>query len=497
MVPALVWAFILCAPADAGTISPESLLANLHRESQTQLPYNRVTLLYDLTIAETGIDPATSAAWSLEMYDLATHAPHELHWQQMNQAAGRKNALTVLSLTYPELAARHFLELEPSIAHQPYEDPRIDLARHLFPRLWDSQGQRSLSTILQFADFTSRGGQYPYIAIGHILPRLAKIDPSSAHSVWLDVVHRLDGERGIWRTPDDYMEFLRECWPVMSNDDRRLAVEAALAAIARGTDEPRAHQYAEYYLAERIVRLDSELLARVYDLLPFVDQVNPAWGHQLRQQHPTLANLPVPAVERAPWRSGVFAAPGRDNPDRIEAAFERHHLIFLRQWAADDPQRAAELAQKTKDPTRRNIALALVLPSYATIDRPQAETWRRQLNASIPVAKTTDELHFLVALTRANFALGHTKDGEQTTETALRLGEQLTSARDRKLPVYIADGADDLHDLADCYGEYRPTHLAQFVRRQSKNSDPELRLFLLTATARGASRHRPHYQEPN
>lgn len=502
MISSLAWILIVPWQAQAGAISPGFMLDRLHRESQNQLPYDRLTLLYDLAIAATAVDSAKSAAWSQEMYELASHAPNELRWQQMNQAAERKNALTVLSLTNPDLAARHFPELEPSNAHQPYEDPRIDLARYLFPRLWEAQGKRSLPTILQLAEFTSRGGQYPYIGIGHILPKLAKVDPAMARSIWLAAVHRLASERGIWRTPDDYLEFLREGWPIISNDDRRLALEAALAVIGRDMDDkaiskPGAHQYAEYYLTQRTVRLDSELLARVYDLLPFVDQIDRSWGQKLRRQYPSLVDLPLPSVERAPWRSGVFAAAGRDTPERVEAAFEKHHLMFLRVWAAEDPRRAAELAQRTKDPARRNTALALILPSYASINRSQAEAWRRELTASSRNGQTTDWLTFLVALTRANFALGHTRDAEQTTAAALHLGEELTSRRDRELPIYSSEGAGDLHDLAECYGEYRPKNLAQFARSQSKNPDPELRLFLQAAAIRGAMRHRPHYQEPN
>jgi hypothetical protein len=106
------------------------------------------------------VDPALSAEWSLEMYDLATNASHESPWQQMNQLPERKNALTVLSLTDQERAAQHFLELERDANPQPNEDPRIDCARHLFPLLWAKQGKQALPAILRMADFTSRTGQY-------------------------------------------------------------------------------------------------------------------------------------------------------------------------------------------------------------------------------------------------------------------------------------------------------------------------------------------------
>jgi hypothetical protein len=501
MSRALVWLVTGCCLARAQAISPETLLADLYSQALQQSPHDRLILLQDLAIAATGVDPATSTGWSLEMYELATNAPHQQRWQQVNQAAGRKNALTILSLTDPERAALHFLELEPSAAHQPNEDPRIDLARNLFPRLWAKEGKQSLSTILRFADFTSRTGQYPYVAIGHILPRLAKIDRTEAHSLLLAAVHRLGEERGIWRTPDDYLQFLRESWPAISLKDRRLAVEAALAVIHRGVEDkaataPGSHSYAEYYLSQGTVRLDSEEAARAYDLLPFVDKINASLGRRLRHRYPALANVPLPPLDVEPWRSGVFAAAGRDTPERVEAAFERGRLMFLPQWANEDPKRAAALAQGTKDPARRRAAMALVLPPYAKVDPVQAETWRRELMASGQAARTPDDLAFLVALARAHFALGHPEDGEQVAEAAMRLGEQFVSKRDQNRPVYMAEGAEDLHDLAETYGEFRPNELAQFVR-QCKDQEPALRLFLLAGAARGTLRHRPGYQEPN
>jgi hypothetical protein len=134
MVAALVWLAIACSPAQAQPIRPETLLADLHREAQQQPAEDRLMLLWDLAIAATGMDPALSSDWSLEMYDLATNAPHELPWQQMNQVPERKNALTVLSLTDRERAAQHFLELERRANPQPNEDPRID------PRVTCSRG---------------------------------------------------------------------------------------------------------------------------------------------------------------------------------------------------------------------------------------------------------------------------------------------------------------------------------------------------------------------
>lgn len=198
----------------------------------------------------------------------------------------------------------------------------------------------------------------------------------------------------------------------MSRKDRRLALEAALAVVHRGVEDkaaamPGSRQYFEYYPPQGTVRFDSEETSRVYDLLAFVDEIDKSWGRRLRQQYPALANVPLPRVDAGPWRSGVFAAAGRDTPERVEAAFERHHLMFLPDWASEDPVRAVAIAQKTRDPARRRAAIALVLPAYAKVNPVQGETWRHELMAVGFSARTSDDLAFLVALARVHFALGH------------------------------------------------------------------------------------------
>jgi len=170
------------ACASAQPLTPEKLLTEVHTESQRQPVGDRVLLLYDLATAATAVDTALSANWSMELYDLAVN---QMPRDDMNRGSMAKNALTVLSLTDPERAAQHFLELEPSTWHMPNEDPRIDCARNLFPRLWDKRGKQALPAIQRMAEFTARTGQYPYIGIGHILPRLAQVDRAAARSLYL------------------------------------------------------------------------------------------------------------------------------------------------------------------------------------------------------------------------------------------------------------------------------------------------------------------------
>ena len=491
---------LLAAVGMACAASAGNLLTDVYQQSREQAVWERLYVLWDLATAATATDAALSAQWSLEMYDVATRSAAETRVQSADREASRKNALTVLCLTDPARAAEHFMELEPSPGHMPNEDPRIDLARHLIPRLWAVQGVEALPTIRRFAEFTSKTGQYPYESIGAILPALSRANREAARDLFREAVNRLPQER-ILRTKFDYLKFLRAAWPVVDAKDRRRAVEAGLAGAIQSVRqqaaaEPGLRVYTEYYLPGGTVRFDSAEVAQVYDLLPFVDALDKRWGHRLREQYPALGGVATAGIRTAPWRSSVQVTPERDTPARVQAAFERHHAMFLGEWAGEDARRAARIALATQDPDRRRMALAVVLPQYGKIDLAQASAWRTELaGAARRDADTGDFLSFLVALARADFALGYSEDGREIAGKAMELGKRIFAARARELPILSVDVVYDLHSLADGYGAWDAASAAEFVRRECA-AVPELRVVLLAAVVRGDARRRPGYREP-
>jgi hypothetical protein len=146
-------------------------------------------------------------------------------------------------------------------------------------------------------------------------------------------------------------------------------------------------------------------------------------------------------------RTGVLVTPGRDRPELVEAAFERHHLLFLPRWAAENPKRAVAIAESAKDATRRHAGMALVLPYLAKADPRQAEQWLWTLSALDQRVETSADLEFYVALVRARFALDQVQDTGRIA-AAMQAGERLLAKRNASRPLCSADGAAELHDLA-------------------------------------------------
>jgi len=438
--------------------SPEALLNAIHAQSQELGPSDRVDLLYELSIAATAVSRQTSADWAIEMYECATTSLPDPE-EQMFRAAQRKNALTVLSLSDPEAAAERFPQLEPSPAHALSEDPRVDLSRHLFPRLWAKNGLRSLPVIRRLAAFTALTGEYPYAAMATLLPKVAQVDRRTAQALFTEAVHQMPSTHPLHRTQDVYIRFLRAAWPIATRQQRLAAVHAGISGAE--SSPPIGRMYFEYFLPETTVHLESELDAHIYELLPFVDEADRALGQTLRRRYPHVQGLPVLPIDNAPWRAAVAASPGRDTPDLVQRAFERSIARFITTWAQTDPSRALKIALSTDDPT----GLALLFP--------WTENARRDLERK---AQSTASPDLLLALIRSEFKLGHTDEAHKLSWLAWKNPES----------------REELEDICGQYWFGDPQWRAETDAIQN----PVTRLMLLAKYARGALRNSPGYEEP-
>ncbi len=285
------------------------------------------------------------------------------------------------------------------------------------------------------AEFTAQSGEYPYAAMGLLIPQVAPLNARDARQLFEDGLRHLPTANAIHRTHDAFFKFLRGGWPVASIRQRKEAVAAGISAIHKWVQEPPiaagGRFYFEYNLPQRTIRLDSEEEAHIFELLPFVDQVDRRLGTRLRSQYPRLQTVPVPEIGAELWRSAVFASAGHDTPERVERGFAQNHLVFLAEWAQQDARRALDITLSTKDETLRWSALALVLPSLNKMDSAQAESWLRELNHE-PVPSAT--------LVRANFLLGQPAEARKT---AWQLWRQ-----------HSVEDLDDLQPLEDICGQY-------------------------------------------
>ena len=483
--------FLTSIAARTQVPSPEALLSMVHEQSKQLEPIERAEVLNELSIAATGVNRKASGEWAVEMYDLATNRMNRPEkWEQMTCAAQRKNALTVLSFTDPAGAAQRFFDLEPSAGHLPDEDPRVDLSRHLFVRLWEKDAQPSLPLIRRLSDFTAKTGEYPYAAMGTLIPEVARVNRREARTLFAEAVRHMRDEPRIHRTLGAYVNFLRGSWPTAARKQRREAVKAGVLRVEQTVHDGErtgGRFYFEYYASRDRVRLEGEAIARIYELLPFVDEADAMLGKQLRDRYPRLKDLEVGPVDKIPWRAGVFAAPGRDTPELVQRAFDRHHLMFLKAWAQEDANRAAAIALAVKDQTVRETALALVLPSYARVNQSQAEAWQAELARY--ATQSGPSLEFLVALSEADFRSGYAEDARRLARQAWKRGVTQLNGKTG------VESLGELQKLEDICGHYWFGDESWYAE-MSRIPDAAARLKLLASYTRGAVRSRDGYQEP-
>jgi len=227
------------------------------------------------------------------------------------------------------------------------------------------------------------------------------------------------------------MRFLRAAWPIASRRQRLAAVRAGLAGASTTLSTGR--MYFEYFLPDTTVHLDSELDARIYELLPFADEADPVLGQTLRRRYPHLQNLPVLPRDSAPWRAAaVVTLPERDTPELVQRALERSIARFITTWAQTDPRRAAKIAFSPTDPAEQ---------------------------------------------IRSEFKLGHSGEAQKLLWQAWKNPES----------------REELEDICGQYAYGDPAWYAATDAIQN----PVTRLTLLAKYARGALRSSPAYEEPS
>ncbi len=449
-----LWAGLLLAvsPAVAGQMA---LLDEAYQLSRPMAVGDRIQLLHAMAKAAEKADSASSRTWALEMYEIATR---DLG-RGIARDASRKNAVTVLAANDPMRAAELLAALDPPTAHLPNEDPRVDAARAVIPAVSAKQGLAALPLIEKLARDLGASGQFPYQAVGEILPGVATKQRPAARRMFLEAVAALPRYRHIWRANADFVEFLRLTWSHVDRSDLKVAVEAGLTAAAAGNDPPKPPLLREIQGKTQVYSLNSDGEFQVYRLLPYADRARRGWSRRLRRQHPALLPLPDLRPGETIWSVGV-AAVWSNEPARIRQAFDRGYLMWLPQWAPSDPTRALRIANAVADPARRDIALARVLPALFPSNRPEAENLWRQLGARILNRRpeTPEALDLAVSLAQAGFALGRRREA----------GDLLLAALDPALDQYSRNGVPDAYSsIASLAAGYGVPGLLERIRAAS------------------------------
>jgi hypothetical protein len=194
--------------------------------------------------------------------------------------------------------------------------------------------------------------------------------------------------------------------------------------------------------------------------------------------------------------TGVAIMPDKSVSNaEVATAMDDHRLFQVSTLADNDPNQAAEIAASIKDPGRKAVAQAILIPAYDRIDSQKAADWRQGAHGELdrlPPGKI--KLKLLVALANATLAEGKHELALGLFNKAFDLDQMLFSEDLKENPgkmAYTAEGEEELAALVTDFckeSKVRATVVGQI--RDVRND--VLKAKLLVAAAKGTlSPHTP------
>ena len=463
--------------------SPQSLFEEAYSLAANLPAEERADLLLELADASV-LRPARSVALAEELLDLATTkltpGPY--------RAAMQKNALMTISRADPIRAAQLYMMQDSPARPLPREDVRSFGARLLFSRLWDKLGERSLEDIKQIAVWLGETGQYPYVAVAMILPKVAEKDAQEASELFVQAVSFFARDPGFAVTNQDFVDFLLRTWKIAGPGLARSAIESALSAIGKAADSGAPTQAIEVTVPGGSFRLDAQSDLLVYRLLPVIRELDPRWAESVVKEHSALRAAPQLEAGAPVRAAAAMATESKVQPVAMRNALDQHRLMQLPDLAKSDPDAALRSLLMIADQARRSVGMASLLPAFERSDPKRATAWRRELEEQLGQMKTgAPKLQLMAALARSLYESGRVEEAESLVRKAMSLGSEVIALDLEANPgkmLYAAEGFDDLSQLVTLAAERspKPFDILQAVRNMEHDL---LRARMLVCAAKG------------
>ncbi len=473
-------------------LSPKQQLSMrlLHEAEQISrhfTPEERADLLLDLSRTINVVEKKESEQWSLEIFNLATTVirpgPYRLAMQ--------KNALTTLALVDADKAAKLYVQQDspPKGENLPLEDVRSFGARTLFPQLWKNGGMSSLPEIETVAAYLGATGQYPYVAMAAVVPKVAEQDPDKAATLFGDATNYLSRDPGFASTNRDFINFILQTYQSVSSASLiRQAINAALESIDNAELDKRYSKQFEVKTSKGVFRVSSEREVLAYRLLPVVRQIDSKWAESLKERYTALQNLPQLASDDKVTISATISDQQRPDPVATRRAMDQHKLFQVEQLANTDPNGAMDLANSINDLTLKNVALATVAGAFFSKDPKEAQALLGDATESLEkMPPDVNKLRLLVKISKARFMAGDQRGADAYADRGLDLGEELFSQDMRSNPgkmAYSAAGFDEIAELLHVLAQYDSSS-ERVVRRVRQIRNETLKARALGVIAQG------------
>lgn len=436
---------------------PLDLLDQAYQSSRYHPPQERTLTLYFLSQAAEPMSKNRTREWSTEMFHVA------LQGGTRDSDAAQKNALVILSRVDPAKAADLFRDQILPKKEAGVEDPRPYGAEAVFPALYEAQGLKAIDQIEMLALWLGQTGQYPYEAMAAILKSVAKKDPSRAQLLWAQATMFFKDDPGYRGTERFLVDFLLKTYEVPAPGALAKTVRAAVdwlerraEAAANATGKTDA-QILEMRAADRTFRFGSDEELQIFRLMPLMRQIDAEWASQVVKRHESMNGLPEMGLDANYTTGGVIVQdPATTSAAAVQKAMGESRLRDVEAAATTDPAAAMRMANGIASPMMRDLARALVLPSYTAAGDQDGKEILGELAKKLDnLDASVEKVRLEIAMAQSYYGMQDSENGDALAERALSTGsaifKQQLLAEPGKLTYTIA-GFDQLLDAAQLLG---------------------------------------------
>src|SRR5438552_5635066 len=275
--------------------TPSALLQESYELGRAFAPEQRAWLLERLTEASLHIDRRWTETWSEETFRSGRNLP--ITW---NRLAIEKNALVSLSRVNPRRAMAFFSQMDnpiPLANGSLPEDVRADAARTVFAELYRERGASALSQIEREANRLGETGEYPYAAMASLISEARDSEVGWTKESFLRAVAYY--QRGSKFLDEDrrFLTFVQELRKAVTPALERYALEALVARLMEQKPPRELNQSYRARVSTRngAVELDNEAYEPLFEALPLIRDLDPAWAHGIAEKRPVLRSLEAAA----------------------------------------------------------------------------------------------------------------------------------------------------------------------------------------------------------
>lgn len=408
---------------------PDSLLLESYQLGKELAPLDRAILLNYLSLAAGRRRLACTSAWAEENLLLAKQLP--MTW---NRWAVEKNSLVAMSFVKPDRAVALIRSMElPSEVLGFREDLRSDGANTIFGNYWRAHQTKGVTRLRDEATYVGQTGQYPYRAVEHIVVNLADTAKKGQREISATAQSFVTDAYFFYRRgsefeveDDEFVEFLQTLHPIIP---AALLKQGLELAVERLLDKDRPH-VKQGYLRDIQTENGTAVFQRrqdalLFDLLPLIRELDPAWAEQVIQRDPALGQAGGNNGKQV-LSEGITIPGDSATASDLASGLQQSRADAVGQLAQTDPTAARRLAQTVVDPYARAIALANFAAAVGPSSPNEAAEIEKNIDDSMPALKDAGQrLNVLAALVKAAAAAGDEASLQVSLDRCLALGEDL------------------------------------------------------------------------